>query len=129
MEEENNGEKTKAEVAKAEQDYELFLRDIEEDPELRGMINLYKSKSFLILLYLNIYIIFNIFKKKKKKNFFINKKKKKKKKKIDPNNHPEQPQDDEMLDESEAEEDFPEIQLEELLDELTLEDKEDVEMA
>jgi len=34
-----------------------------------------------------------------------------------------------MLDESEAEEDFPEIQLEELLDELTLEDKEDVEMA
>jgi nonsense-mediated mRNA decay protein 3 len=89
MEEENNGEKTKAEVAKAEQDYELFLRDIEEDPELRGMINLYKN----------------------------------------PNNHPEQPQDDEMLDESEAEEDFPEIQLEELLDELTLEDKEDVEMA
>ena len=34
-----------------------------------------------------------------------------------------------MIDESEAEEDFPEIQLEELLDELTLEDKEDVEMA
>jgi hypothetical protein len=33
-----------------------------------------------------------------------------------------------MIDESEAEEDFPEIQLEELLDELTLEDKEDVEM-
>jgi len=33
-----------------------------------------------------------------------------------------------MLDESEAEEDFPEIQLEELLDELTLDDKEDVEM-
>lgn len=86
MEEENAGEKTKAEVAKAEQDYELFLRDIEEDPELRGMINLYKN----------------------------------------PNATAQQ--DDEMLDESEAEEDFPEIQLEELLDELTLEDKEDVEM-
>jgi len=86
MEEENAGEKTKAEVAKAEQDYELFLRDIEEDPELRGMINLYKN----------------------------------------PNIQAEP--DDEMIDESEAEEDFPEIQLEELLDELTLEDKEDVEM-
>ncbi|KAG4092432.1 NMD3 family-domain-containing protein [Neocallimastix lanati (nom. inval.)] len=86
-EEENNGEKSKAEVAKAEQDYELFLRDIEEDPELRGMINLYKNPN------------------------------------ANNNN-----QDDEMIDESEAEEDFPEIQLEELLDELTLEDKEDVEM-
>ncbi|KAJ3125053.1 hypothetical protein HK100_011019 [Physocladia obscura] len=35
--------KSKAEKAKAEQDYELFLRDIEEDAELRGMINLYKQ--------------------------------------------------------------------------------------
>jgi len=82
MEEENNGEKTKAEVAKAEQDYELFLRDIEEDPELRGMINLYKSKSFLILLYLNIYIIFNIFNNNIIMYFiYLSKKKKKKKKK------------------------------------------------
>jgi len=54
MEEENAGEKTKAEVAKAEQDYELFLRDIEEDPELRGMINLYKSKCLFIYLYLKL---------------------------------------------------------------------------
>jgi len=55
-EEENNGEKSKAEVAKAEQDYELFLRDIEEDPELRGMINLYKSKcnNIFINKYLNM---------------------------------------------------------------------------
>ncbi|KAJ3192522.1 hypothetical protein HDU82_003147, partial [Entophlyctis luteolus] len=37
--------KSKAEKAKAEQDYEMFLRDIEEDPELRGMINLYKSEA------------------------------------------------------------------------------------
>ncbi|TPX77152.1 hypothetical protein CcCBS67573_g01576 [Chytriomyces confervae] len=35
--------KSKAEKAKADQDYELFLRDIEEDPELRGMMNLYKQ--------------------------------------------------------------------------------------
>ncbi|KAJ3235055.1 hypothetical protein HDU81_000873 [Chytriomyces hyalinus] len=37
--------KSKAEKAKADQDYELFLRDIEEDPELRGMMNLYKQPS------------------------------------------------------------------------------------
>nr|KAJ3420091.1 hypothetical protein HK105_006093 [Polyrhizophydium stewartii] len=35
--------RTKAEKARAEQDYEQFLRDVEEDPELRGMINLYKA--------------------------------------------------------------------------------------
>jgi nonsense-mediated mRNA decay protein 3 len=28
---------------KVEEDYELFLRDLEEDPELRGMVNLYKA--------------------------------------------------------------------------------------
>jgi len=35
--------KTKMEKSKAEQDYETFLRDIEEDPELRAMMNLYKA--------------------------------------------------------------------------------------
>ncbi|KAH7929978.1 NMD3-domain-containing protein [Leucogyrophana mollusca] len=29
---------------KVEEDYELFLRDLEEDPELRGGVNLYKAK-------------------------------------------------------------------------------------
>ncbi|KAH7887146.1 NMD3 family-domain-containing protein [Phlebopus sp. FC_14] len=29
---------------KVEEDYELFLRDLEEDPEMRGMVNLYKAK-------------------------------------------------------------------------------------
>jgi len=29
---------------KVEQDYELFLRDLEEDPELRSGINLYKAQ-------------------------------------------------------------------------------------
>jgi nonsense-mediated mRNA decay protein 3 len=42
-EEEADTMRTKAEKAKAEQDYELFLRDIEEDPELRAMMNLYKG--------------------------------------------------------------------------------------
>ncbi|KAJ3282265.1 hypothetical protein HDU76_008738 [Blyttiomyces sp. JEL0837] len=36
--------KSKAEKAKADQDYEMFLRDLEEDPELRGMVNLYKGE-------------------------------------------------------------------------------------
>ncbi|KIJ62127.1 hypothetical protein HYDPIDRAFT_114971 [Hydnomerulius pinastri MD-312] len=29
---------------KIEEDYELFLRDLEEDPEMRGTVNLYKAK-------------------------------------------------------------------------------------
>jgi nonsense-mediated mRNA decay protein 3 len=29
---------------KVEEDYELFLRDLEEDPELRGTVNLYAAK-------------------------------------------------------------------------------------
>ncbi len=28
---------------KVEEDYELFLRDLEEDPEMRGAVNLYKD--------------------------------------------------------------------------------------
>ncbi|KAJ3071868.1 hypothetical protein HDU98_004674 [Podochytrium sp. JEL0797] len=35
--------KSKTDKLKAEKDYELFLRDIEEDAELRGMMNLYKQ--------------------------------------------------------------------------------------
>jgi nonsense-mediated mRNA decay protein 3 len=30
---------------KVDQDYELFLRDLEEDPEMRGAVNLYKAPS------------------------------------------------------------------------------------
>ena len=42
-EEELESTKTKIDKFKAEQDYETFLRDIEEDPEMRAMINLYKA--------------------------------------------------------------------------------------
>ncbi|KAJ3274537.1 hypothetical protein HDV01_002665 [Terramyces sp. JEL0728] len=35
--------RTKQEKMQAEKDYELFLRDIEEDPELRGMMNIFKN--------------------------------------------------------------------------------------
>lgn len=35
--------RTKTEKMNAERDYELFLQDVEEDPELRGMMNLFKN--------------------------------------------------------------------------------------
>ena len=47
--------KSKNDQAKAEEDYELFLRDIEEDPELRAMMNLYKGILFF-LFYQNFII-------------------------------------------------------------------------
>lgn len=35
--------RTKTEKMNAEKDYEMFLRDVEEDAELRGMMNLFKD--------------------------------------------------------------------------------------
>jgi nonsense-mediated mRNA decay protein 3 len=71
------GTRTKAEKAIAERDLELFLRDVEEDPELRGMINLFKDGDEVI------------------------------------------DEEDEMVDsEDEPEADFPEIQFDELLDDI-----------
>ncbi|KAI8865357.1 NMD3-domain-containing protein, partial [Ramicandelaber brevisporus] len=65
------------ELERAEADFEMFLRDIEEDPELRATINLYKSEQA-------------------------------------------QPAVRLARDADEAQEDFPEIKLEELLDEMSL---------
>jgi nonsense-mediated mRNA decay protein 3 len=42
-EEEQENNRAKGDKKAAEMDYELFLRDLEEDPELRGMVNLYKG--------------------------------------------------------------------------------------
>jgi nonsense-mediated mRNA decay protein 3 len=39
--EEDDG--TRRDAKRDEADYEMFLRDLEEDPELRGMVNLYKG--------------------------------------------------------------------------------------
>ncbi|KAF9577691.1 hypothetical protein BGW38_006935, partial [Lunasporangiospora selenospora] len=77
----------KQDKERIEQDYELFLRDLEEDPELRSTINLYKS------------------------------------------NQPKKEADMAMSDnESDfEEEDFPEVQLDELLDSLKLDDGPDAE--
>ncbi len=37
--------RTKTEKMNAEKDMELFLRDVEEDAELRGMMNLFKAEA------------------------------------------------------------------------------------
>ncbi|KAI9228519.1 MAG: NMD3 family-domain-containing protein [Piptocephalis tieghemiana] len=70
----------KQEQERVEQDLELFLRDLEEDPELRSTVNLYK--------------------------------------------HANKPKKDAIMGESSdmEEEDFPEIRLEELLDDLRIDD-------
>jgi nonsense-mediated mRNA decay protein 3 len=81
--------RTKQEKQLAERDLEMFLRDVEEDPELRGMMNLFKNADAA----------------------------------------PED-DDEEMVDsEEEPEEDFPEISMEELLDdfeELNVNDDEEM---
>jgi len=71
---------------KAARDYEGFVRDLEEDPELRSQVNLYKEK--------NAENIVTFYKKQ---------------------------QEEEM----EADEEFPEVALEELLEDLTLEEKDE----
>lgn len=83
--------KTKKEVGveKAEKDYEIFLRDLEEDEELRGMVNLFKDDR-AVVNDAGLVISTNV---------------------VD---------DDAMLetDGEEEEEDFPSIQVDELLDDL-----------
>ena len=90
-EEESN---RKVDKSRAEQDYELFLRDLEEDPELRGMVNLYKG------------CVFNL-----------------------APDQPEPQDGDEFMEASdeEPEADFPEIDIDDLLDDveqMTLDDME-----
>ncbi|KAJ3728095.1 NMD3 family-domain-containing protein [Lentinula guzmanii] len=88
---------------KVEEDYELFLRDLEEDPEMRSAVNLYKST--------DVNMKNEAQKGPKKPQFAMV---------VD-----ESPQQDEEEENEEA--DFPEIQLDELLegfDEMTLGDGE-----
>jgi nonsense-mediated mRNA decay protein 3 len=40
--------RTKMEKLNAERDYELFLQDVEEDVELRGMMNLFKNAEAVV---------------------------------------------------------------------------------
>jgi nonsense-mediated mRNA decay protein 3 len=68
--------RTKTEKLNAEKDYELFLRDVEEDVELRGMMNLFKDGEGAVVK-----------------------------------------EEEMVVSEEEPEDDFPEINMEELLDE------------
>lgn len=77
----------KADKERIEQDYEMFLRDLEEDVELRQTVNIFKNKEVL----------------EKQGNEMVI--------------------DESDIDE-EVEEDFPEIGLEEMMDELKLDDGE-----
>ncbi|KAI0230254.1 ribosome-binding protein [Massospora cicadina] len=86
---------------RAENDYEMFLRDIEEDPEFRASINLYKEERASRM-------------------------------EVDP--ILEEPQeihmsDQEELDLDDLDDGFPEIKLEELLDDLKIDDDEDPNYA
>ena len=47
------------EKERAERDYEMFLRELEEDKELRGMVNLYKGKVTLHFFLYVFYFFFN----------------------------------------------------------------------
>ncbi|KAF9077352.1 NMD3 family-domain-containing protein [Rhodocollybia butyracea] len=85
---------------KVEEDYELFLRDLEEDPEMRSAVNLYKAG--------DVDMKTEAKKGPKKAQFAMD---------VDDTPHQETEEEDEV--------DFPEIQLDELLegfDEMTLGD-------
>ena len=79
---------------KVEEDYELFLRELEEDPEMRGVVNLYKTK--------DVKMGDGVPKGRKKSQYAMD---------VD-----ETPQVAE--EEAEEEGDFPDISLDELLDDL-----------
>ncbi|OZJ04343.1 hypothetical protein BZG36_02381 [Bifiguratus adelaidae] len=85
----------KQDVARLENDYEMFLRDLEEDPELRSNINIFKDT--------------NAVAKAKKSQYAM---------------AVEDEMQDQDEDGEEEEEDFPEISLEEMMDEMTLQDDE-----
>ena len=83
--EKENFHARKADKAKADYEEELFMRDIEEDEEMRGMVNIYKNNTG----------------KKRRTDAPA---------KVD--------------EESDVEDDFPEIKLEEMLDQMQIRDVE-----
>ncbi|TFK25293.1 RNA binding protein [Coprinopsis marcescibilis] len=94
---------------KVDEDYEIFLRDLEEDPELRATVNLYKAAD--LTMEEDTAITTTKPKTKKKGNQYG----------MDVDEAPPQQTGDE--DDGEAEADFPDVKLDELLeefDEMTL---------
>ncbi|RHZ80548.1 hypothetical protein Glove_134g185 [Diversispora epigaea] len=82
----------KQDVNKMDQDYEMFLQDLEEDPELRQNINLYKTSTTTTTITTTTTTITTT--------------------SMDIDNVTEENDDD-----------FPEVGIEELLEDLTLEDR------
>ncbi|KZP26946.1 NMD3-domain-containing protein [Athelia psychrophila] len=98
---------------KVEQDYELFLRELEEDPEMRGAVNLYKAKDDVNMSGPGVVASG---KGKKKTQFAMD---------VDAGAEEEEAAAAETDDDAEEEPDFPEVKLDELLehfDEMTLGD-------
>lgn len=89
---------------KVEQDYELFLRDLEEDPEMRGAVNLYKVPEVKMAS------------ATASGAGAVGKRKGQYAMEVDEGEEKEY-DDDEDEDENEPEADFPEVRLEELLEE------------
>lgn len=99
---------------KVEEDYELFLREIEEDEELRSSLNLYRAQHN---------------KPGAGSGLAGGKTRKKQQFAMDVDDHPAPTAPAEATDDEEEEADFPEVKLEDLLeefDEMTLDDSETV---
>jgi len=110
---------------KVEEDYELFLRDLEEDPEMRGAVNLYKVEKEQDV---------NMAGTGAGSGMAGGKSRKKTQFAMDVDSHAEENRElehTEGQEEAEEEPDFPEVQLDELLenfDEMTLGESEPQEV-
>lgn len=100
---------------KVEKDYELFLRDLEEDPEFRSAVNLYKAEKPSTDV--NMTAGSGLGGKKQKTVRMANDMEIEE----DADEAEEQPEDDGDMEEEEA--DFPDIELHELLEDLAIEEE------
>ncbi|KAI5451426.1 ribosome-binding protein [Naganishia albida] len=98
---------------KVEKDYELFLRDLEEDPEFRSAVNLYKADKPSTDV--NMTAGSGLGGKKQKTVRMANDMD------VEEDEAEEQPDEDDDMEEEEA--DFPDIELHELLEDLAIEEE------
>ncbi|KAJ9121479.1 hypothetical protein QFC22_002095 [Naganishia vaughanmartiniae] len=109
------GRRGNVDSSKVEKDYELFLRDLEEDPELRSAVNIYKTDK-PVVADVNMTAGSGLGGKKKTVRMAND---------MDieevAEEEQEQPADDDEMEDEE--EDFPDIQLHELLEDLAIEEE------